>query len=481
MDITDDVAVTKYAQALVKKKLRTVITKWEWNNAVSTQIEELARSIKRLIAWCFLMGMAGFGCNVYAEDILWLNRSDLDNSSELSVNLLKVLSLILTWVYIVLLIRIQFLEYTVLQMKAPEQYGDSGFLTTPQSKWRLVGTVLCAAVQPYPGMNRATITLPWGLAMQDCTYNLDVFLCIAMFLCRAHLIGLFAYSQSPFWMRRPLFTSSFQLIDPTDPFVFYRYYHTMAPVRLHLGSIGIYLATSAYMLYVFERAADDWHRSDPDWATLAGAPSSLTPISYWSSLWFQIVTAGTVGYGQYTVHTFAGRAIAVITVCYGVMCVGFAVSAVEGQLCLTHQEGKVLAAVQDRQERYSYEDHAASLIQCVWVVRQRAQLMDIEGFAKREWIFGQTDSAVQRWKSHRKQYIMAGTRHIRMTTTMEKLHGELQKAASKQHRVDDHFDVLFAKQSAMQIQMEKSEQRLSRLSDRLGKLTEFFESMPTKQ
>ena len=82
------------------------------------------------------------------------------------------------------------------------------------------------------------------------------------------------------------------------------------------------ILVAGYATYVFERASDDWHLSDPDWALKEGAPNPDTPITMANSMWFIAVTAGTVGYGQYRCHTFVGRALAVVSVCVGIFGVG---------------------------------------------------------------------------------------------------------------------------------------------------------------
>lgn len=158
---------------------------------------------------------------------------------------------------------------------------------------------------------------------------MDVLLVILMFICRVNLIWRCTVAYSRFWLQRSLFVPTFTLVDPSNLYVIYRYYHHLYPVRLHLGSYLVYLIGSGYLLYIFERAALDWHLTDEDYGSQAGAPSDDTPITFWNCVWLQFVTAGTVGYGQYLVHTFVGRAMAVVTVVTGVAYIGLVVSAVE--------------------------------------------------------------------------------------------------------------------------------------------------------
>ena len=47
-------------------------------------------------------------------------------------------------------------------------------------------------------------------------------------------------------------------MDPSNYSVFYRYYHHLYPVQLHLGTVFFYLFSFGYLFFIFERVALDW-------------------------------------------------------------------------------------------------------------------------------------------------------------------------------------------------------------------------------
>lgn len=349
---------------------------------------------------------------------------------------------------------------------------------------RWMGDAVLSSVQPLPYLNSVKFTMGMGLAFQDCEYNMDMFLILLMCVCRVNLIWRFIVSQSQFWWKRSLFVPHFQLVDPVTPSVFYRYCHHSNPVSLHLGCVVGYLLTSGYLLYIFERAAIDWPLDDPTWNTtgllLPGAPSDDTPITLANSVWFQFVTAGTVGYGVFLCHTFIGRAIAVMTVVVGIAYIGLVVSAVEVRLALNREEVKVLSAMQDREYTLDIEQHAATLLQHAWVLSRQAKQAGIEGDQRRQFMEIRLEGDIQQWKTQRKEFMLFKSNSVDVDTMLEKLSMTAGRSRSKHRAVSDIVRKIQKHQDALLERQEKGEQQLVALGARLSALTTFFESLNGK-
>ena len=72
------------------------------------------------------------------------------------------------------------------------------------------------------------------------------------------MIFRFVQSQSKFWTSQAVFQRQFILADPSDWYLFFRYYHHLYPLPLHLGTIVAYVFSMGYAYYLLERAAVDW-------------------------------------------------------------------------------------------------------------------------------------------------------------------------------------------------------------------------------
>ena len=118
--------------------------------------------------------------------------------------------------------------------------------------------ILVGFVQPIPYINRFEFTVPNGLSYENCTYNVDVLLITAMLLFRLPTLFRFVQSRSDFWESRSIFQPNFQLADPNDYYLFYRYCHHLYPIQLHLTTCVVYTALVGYAYYIIERGAVDW-------------------------------------------------------------------------------------------------------------------------------------------------------------------------------------------------------------------------------
>ena len=141
--------------------------------------------------------------------------------------------------------------------------------------------------------------------------------------------GRYIVAHSRFWLSKPVFNTHYSLVDSGSFWTFYRYWHNLSPIPLHLMSLLIFFALSGYAFFLAERVSDDWHLTQATPHTqLPGDPDPRFPASFGNSVWMSIVTAGTIGYGQYLCHTFLGRAIMTLVTFVGLVYIGLVVSAV---------------------------------------------------------------------------------------------------------------------------------------------------------
>jgi len=306
---------------------------------------------------------------------------------------------------------------------------------------------------------------------------MDMFLILLMFGFRVMLIWRFTVAHSRFWLKRSLFVPSFTLVDPWNVSVFYRYYHNAFPVALHLTSVTFFLFSSGYLMYIFERAAIDWALTDVNYADKAGAMSEGTPITLWNCVWLQFVTAGTVGYGQYLVHTFIGRAMAVVTVTVGVAYIGLVVSAVEGMLNLNREEAKMVNAMEDYAHTKDLQDQAATLLQRTWMAGVQAKEAGLQGLDRKHYVENKLIGVIHEWKALRKDFMRFKLNAVDVDVMLEKLHHEAGKSHFKQRIITDAVAHISQHQDALLNRQDKVEQQLRALSSRLSALGTFFEKL----
>jgi len=321
---------------LFNKHVRNIVARA--CDQVPPEIREMAEGMKQHTAVCLLLASAGIGCCAYTTEMLYWRRHHLNSDDEDFINFLKIISCASTLLLLLSLTRYRNFEAQILNMKSQIKkqnhyigYGVASplvqepvelYVSVPTFSWDLIRDVLFVLVQPVPFLNNVKVTLPLGLGFQDCTYNIDVFLILMMMTFRLFIFWRCVVAHSRFWDQRSLFTCTFSLVDPGGMWTFYRYYHRLYPITLHSASVILCILVGGYAFYVFERASDDWHLADPDWALKAGAPNSDAPVNFYNSMWFMTITAGTVGYGEWLCHTFVGRALVMVSVGIGILGMG---------------------------------------------------------------------------------------------------------------------------------------------------------------
>jgi len=267
--------------------------------------------------------------------------------------------------------------------------------------------------QPIPYYYRQW-TWDCGLEGQTCKYEIDVLILLVMALCRLFLMWRFIFAHSRFWEKQPIFQDNFSIIE-IGPWLFQRYYHRASPLTLHLSLFVVYLVVWSFIHCLFERAAVDF--TDP--ASVAWLQTH--PVVWRNLLWMHIVTTTSVGYGEYVTMTYPGRGFLVVSICAGAYFIGLIVSAIGKAMLLNNEEYDLLNKVMRKEIIAELEEKAAVALQRVWRAKILADMRQIEGFSRAQFMEDSFIQAIDIFKSARKKYLNHCSKDLEVEPMVEKL------------------------------------------------------------
>lgn len=507
---------TPQLKALFNKTLRDHIDKVYGDPPAA--VLEAAATMKNDLACCLFLSFASLAFACYANEMLWWRRFTLDSlpADEQMVNLLKICALLCSLADAIFYARFRYSEDEVQRIKCDDKEYLEYFGSTPCLSLSTLKDILFLFVQPMPFVNRVTFTVPNGLSFEDCTYNIDVALITFMLCVRLPVIFRFVQSQSKFWTSQAVFQRQFILADPSDWYLFFRYYHHLYPLPLHLGTIVAYVFSMGYAYYLLERAAVDWPRplvstatnvttvsihnytnatntTNATWDEIHNTTRVVTwaytlyhpfwndkyhpyeTVEYLTGVWYQAITAGTIGYGQYLPYTFTGRFMAVLALIFGTAYVGLVISAVEDMMELQGEEPSAINALDEHAQNIELEYRAAALIQSVYHLNVEANMKGIQGAARYQYMNFYLDDEILEWKEYRRQHLVFRSTSVDLRSKVSKLYTNAAYSQTRQHSVTELGHNLVHRQDALQIRQEKVEHSLMELDAKLRGITAFLE------
>ena len=203
-------------------------------------------------------------------------------------------------------------------------------------------------------------------------------------------------------------------------------------------------------------------------------------VTYLNSVWYQAVTAGTIGYGQYTAYTFAGRAIAILTLVFGVCYVGLVIAAIEGMMELDGEESKALNAFEEHHQSCELEYRAAALIQSVFLLNVEANIQGIQGAERYKYMTFWLEEEIDEWKEFRRRYLVFKSGTADLKAKVDKLYTNATRSQNKHTIAADMAHGLVHRQDALQARQEKVEHSLIELDAKLKGLTAFIEAQASE-
>jgi len=438
--------------------------------------EETARAsatMVRAINLAAACGVVGFGLVGYSCELEWSHRKELwadDTSASWysTVVLLKTFSLLLSFVILGALCRFHFKKCELYMVKHPLAKDGApleGLRTILAYQCLRNSFLLDVALlipQPMPGYE-TQFEVTCGLYGQVCKYELDMLLVLTMTLGRAILVWRFVFARSIFWPRQSVMQRAYQPLS-IGPWLFLSHYHNKNALRMHTLSLVIFLTIWSFVHSLFDRAAEDFS----DQATINAL--EVKPIMYRNYIWMHIVTATTVGYGEYVTHTYPGRFCLVVTICMGAIFFGLIMSAIGQAMQLHPDEADLLEIVQRKQRQEMTRLEAVRTIQRIWRAKQRAGKRHYEGSQKDRYIDVHCTNAVEKFKALRRENLDESSGEADLSAITEKVLIMAHKLNIWQNKktadlqlLQEREDYLMDRQDQIHGQMEKLEGDLDRL------------------
>jgi hypothetical protein len=198
-------------------------------------------------------------------------------------------------------------------------------------------------------------------------------------------------------------------------------------------------------------------------------------VDYLSGVWYQAVSAGTIGFGQYLPYTFTGRAMAVMALIFGTAYVGLVIAAVEDMMELGGEEQGAVHALDVHAQNIELEYRAAALIQSVYHLNVEANMKGIQGHERYQYMNFYLDDEVLEWKEFRRKYLMFRSTSVDLRAKVSKLYTNATYSHTRQHAVTELGHGIVHRQDALQLRQEKVEHSLIELDAKLRGLTAFLE------
>jgi len=302
-----------------------------------------------------------------------------------------------------------------------------------------------------------------GLFGQTCYYEIDAPILLLMGVCRLFLIWRSVFAHSRFWVKQALFQKHYTILD-VGPSLFQRYHHRQNPIKLHLFTFSVYLFIWSFIHCIFERAAEDF----ADAATIATLQTQ--PVRYRNLIWMHIVTATTIGYGQYTTFTYPGRFFLVVTIAAGAYFIGLIVSAIGSAMLLDSEEEELYDKVTEHLIIREMEVDAAIAVQTVWRARKAADMNQMTGHKRAQYLEETYFGSIEKFKNTRKRWLNLCTKDMEVEPMAEKLVVEGNRSSNWEVSLITSLRYMTKRQKELekrQVRVEKELMSVNKSTDKL--------------
>jgi len=349
-------------------------------------------------------------------------------------------------------------------------------LATPVPFNTLVCVLFCGLHCPAGVYSTTRVASP---TTGDLTYDYDSLLSIALALRFIFMLPIVVDEFAGLRSAASRVIERFQGVTFSLTYVL-RLMMERAPLEMSVAAFVALVLSTAYAVHVVERPVCQSPAALA--AGYCGAPGALTSpdFSYFGNcIWFSVVTATTVGYGDIIPVTNAGRCVAAATTIFGTMTLAFLIGAVQRTTTLSPAEARSMRAF-SRLRRTDEKVAVAEAVVGRFLALAAKRLPGVAPAAGAEDSASAAASALPQMSRAARRAAaiarlrpladVAPARHNALASAVNRWRAQIRSARRATGDVDDvalaHYDVLDMRET-----MGKLFDRLeARLSQRLAKL-----------